>query len=93
MVEQLIGYTNGKQYDGGNGSEILAAIPPQQVIDYRIELRSEAGGTAVFASDDGAGPVEHSLTAGDWLIWTSSTPQRYTDAQINDTFVKRSQLP
>lgn len=92
MAEQLIPYVSGMQYNGSNGGAILAAIPAQQKIDYSITIVAEAGGVVVISYED-AGPSERTLVAGDWLIWTYSTPQKLTDEQLNAAYIKRSDLP
>lgn len=92
MVEQLIPYSNGMQYDGSNGAAILAAIPAQQRTDYNIAILSEGGGMLLIGWED-AGPTSTSMQVGDWLVWTYGTPQRLTNEQVVDNYIKRSDLP
>jgi len=93
MVEQVIQYVNGIEYNGANREDILAALPPQTVIDYHVELQAAAGDTAVYRFDDGSGLQTYTLAVGDWLIWSYGPPQSLPAAAFASSYVKRSDLP
>jgi len=94
MAEQLIQYVSGVRYTGLNGTAILAEIPSQLVTDYNIYIISESSGTLVLGYDD-AGPNSHTYETGDWVKWGAGGGPlgQYTDAEVNATFIKRSDLP